>query len=357
MTVTGVPKTPIDPAVEVKFTVPVAAFVVTFAELIEALDVNETVLVVPVPTVPARPSEPLVAVRTMLDPVTEVKAVEFKLPLAIKLNVFAAPEFPEIVVTALLSVKNTLCPAAVASADRFGADKDTGVPDTPIDPAVETKFTVPVAALRFNPPAKLDAFEILPEEVRLMMPVFATVPTEPASPSAPPVDVKAIVPPSIVAAALEFKLPAAVTLNVPAALELPVTVVVPALESVMKTVCPAPLALADRFAAESATGVPDIPTEPAVEVKFTVPAAFTLSPPEKLPALLMLPEELKVIELVLATVPTAAPKLRDPPVAVSAMLVPVIAAVELRLFVATMLKTAPAPDALLTVVVAALSDK
>ncbi len=108
-TVTGVPSSPIDPAVEVRFTVPVTALVVTLAELIEAFDVNDTVFVVPVPTVPASPSEPLVAVSMIVEPVTEVPTFEFKLPAAIKLNVVAAPELPVIVVVpALLSVKNTL---------------------------------------------------------------------------------------------------------------------------------------------------------------------------------------------------------------------------------------------------------
>ncbi len=91
---------------------------------------------------------------------------------------------------------------------------------------------------------------------------------------------------------------------------------------------------------------------------MTVPVPFTFNPPEKLPALLMLPDEIKEIELVFATVPTGEPRASDPPVAVNAMFVPVMAADELKLLLAVKLNTAPAPDALLTVVVPALvSDK
>ncbi len=95
---TGLPNAPIEPAVEVKLTVPVAELVVTFAELIEALEVNETVLVAAVPTVPANPSEPLVAVKLMVLPVIAVAADEFKLPAAVRSNMPPAPEFAVTVV-------------------------------------------------------------------------------------------------------------------------------------------------------------------------------------------------------------------------------------------------------------------
>lgn len=105
------------------------------------------------------------------------------------------------------------------------------------------------------------------------------------------------------------------------------------------------------------TGVPDTPTEPAVEVRLTVPVPLSVKPPAKLPALLMLPADVKEIELVVA-LPTAPARPSEPPVAVRAMLVPVIAAEEFKLFVAVKLNVPPAPDALLTVVVAAFeSDK
>ncbi len=105
LTVTCEPDEPIDPDVDVRLTVPVAAFVVTFAELIDALEVSETTLVVPVPTVPASPRDPLVAVRLMLEPTIELPPAEFKLPAATTLNTPLAPELPLIVVVpALLSV-------------------------------------------------------------------------------------------------------------------------------------------------------------------------------------------------------------------------------------------------------------
>ncbi len=96
--VTGAPDKPIEPAVEVRFTVPVAAFVVTLAELIEALEVNDTVLVVPVPIVPASPREPLVAVRLITLPTIVVPTPTFKLPAAVKSNMLPAPELPVTVV-------------------------------------------------------------------------------------------------------------------------------------------------------------------------------------------------------------------------------------------------------------------
>lgn len=85
-----------------------------------------------------------------------------------------------------------------------------------------------------------------------------------------------------------------------------------------------------------------------------VPAAFTLRPPEKLPALLIAPAELKLMTLVPATVPTAPCKLRDPVVAPRLILVPVMvtAGLLIRLPFATMLNTLPAPELPVTVVLA-----
>ena len=104
--VTGAPERPTDPVVEVRLTVPVAAFVVTFAELIEAFEVSETVLVVAVPTVPANPSAPPVAVNDIVEPEISVAAPEFKLFAAMMLNTLPAPELPvTVVVPALLSVR------------------------------------------------------------------------------------------------------------------------------------------------------------------------------------------------------------------------------------------------------------
>lgn len=77
---------------DVRLTVPVAALVKTFAELIEALEVRLTVLVVPEPTVPASPSEPAVAVSVIVEPDIVVPAAAFKLPAATKLNTLPAPE-------------------------------------------------------------------------------------------------------------------------------------------------------------------------------------------------------------------------------------------------------------------------
>ena len=116
---------------------------------------------------------------------------------------------------------------------KLAADRETGVPETPIEPAVEVRLTVPVAAMRFNPPAKLEALEILFAEFRVIELVLATVPTDPASPSEPVVAVNPMSVPVIAAAAFEFKFPAAVMLNVPPAPELLLTTVVPALESLM----------------------------------------------------------------------------------------------------------------------------
>ncbi len=98
---------------------------------------------------------------------------------------------------------------------------------------MDVRFTVPVAAMRFNPPAKLEALEMLPDEVNEIEFVLEVLPTAPANPNEPAVAVRATSVPVITAAALEFKLPAAVTLNVPAAPELLLTTVVPAFESVM----------------------------------------------------------------------------------------------------------------------------
>ncbi len=81
-----------------RLTVPVAALVMTFAELIEALDVRLTVSVAAEPTVPASPSEPAVAVRVIVVPEIVVPPAAFKLPAAIKLNTLPAPELPVTVV-------------------------------------------------------------------------------------------------------------------------------------------------------------------------------------------------------------------------------------------------------------------
>ncbi len=89
---TRAPEVPIDPDVDVRFTVPVAAFVLTLAELIDALEVKLTVFVVAVPTVPASPSDPAVAVSVMVEPEMVVPAAEFKLPAAVRLNKLPAPE-------------------------------------------------------------------------------------------------------------------------------------------------------------------------------------------------------------------------------------------------------------------------
>lgn len=98
MSETGEPDEPTDPAVEVRLTVPVAAFVITFAELIEALEVRLTVSVAAVPTVPERPSEPAVAVSVMVVPVTVVPTAALRLPAAVKLKTLPAPELPVTVV-------------------------------------------------------------------------------------------------------------------------------------------------------------------------------------------------------------------------------------------------------------------
>lgn len=225
-----------------------------------------------------------------------------------------------------------------------------------MEPAVELRFIVPVPALTFNPPEKLAALLMLPDELRLMMSVPAAVPTEPAKPSDPPLAVRLMVAPVIDAAADELRLFAAVKLNTPAAPELLLTLLVPAFESVMNTFCPAPSALAERFGADSVTGVANAPTEPAVDVRLIVPVApLTLNPPEKLPALLKLPAEVSEIEFVVA-VPTAPARVKEPALAVRLISVPVIEtpAPVLRLPAALTLNVAPAPELLLMLVLPAL---
>ncbi len=118
---TGAPDVPMDPVVEVRLTVPVAAFVLTFAELMEADEVRLTVLVVAVPTVPASPREPAVAVSVIVEPEMVVPAAEFKLPAAVRLNKLPAPEsLVTVVVPATESSIYTSCPALFALAERFG---------------------------------------------------------------------------------------------------------------------------------------------------------------------------------------------------------------------------------------------
>ena len=95
---TGAPDNPIEPDVDVRLTVPVAALVLTFAELIEALEVRLTVFVVPDPTVPDRPSEPAVAVSVIVVPEIVVPTPALRLPAAVKLNTLPAPELPVTVV-------------------------------------------------------------------------------------------------------------------------------------------------------------------------------------------------------------------------------------------------------------------
>ena len=94
---TGVPEIPIDPLVDVRLTVPVAALVVTLALSMEALDCSVTVFVEVVPTVPERPSEPLVAVRSIVVPVIDVPLEELRLPAAERLKTLPAPELPVMV--------------------------------------------------------------------------------------------------------------------------------------------------------------------------------------------------------------------------------------------------------------------
>ncbi len=215
----------------------------------------------------------------------------------------------------------------------FGAGRLTGVPEAPIDPAVDVTLIVPVAALTFNPPEKLPALLMLPADVRLIVFVPATVPTEPSSDSEPPVAVRLIVDPFIDAAAVEPSPLDAVRVNVPAAAELVVTLVVPAKLSETTTFCPAPVAFADRFGAFNVSAVPMTPIEPAVEVRLTVPVTpLTVSAPDRLPALVMELCELKLIVSVPA-VPTAPCSPRAPVAAVRLIVVPPIfaAAAELRL--------------------------
>ena len=94
---TGVPEIPIEPLVEVRLTVPVAALVVTLALLMDALDCKVTVAVEVVPTVPERPRDPFVAVRSMVVPVIEVPLEELRLPAADRLKTLPAPELLVIV--------------------------------------------------------------------------------------------------------------------------------------------------------------------------------------------------------------------------------------------------------------------
>lgn len=207
-------------------TVPVAAFVVTFAELIDAFELSETVFVVAVPTLPARPSEPPVAVRLIIVPVIGAPANEFKLPAATRLNVLPAPDAEvTVVVPALVPEMYTFWLALRALADRFGAFTTTGAPDRPIEPAVDVKLTVPVAAFVVTFAELIEAFE-----VRVTVSV-EVVPTVPASPSAPVVAVSDMVVPVIAVPTLLFRLPAAVKLNMLPAPELEEIVVVPALLS------------------------------------------------------------------------------------------------------------------------------
>ena len=118
------------------------------------------------------------------------------------------------------------------------------------------------------------------------------------------------------------------------------------------------MALAEILAADRATGVPDTPMEPAVDVRFTVPVAVTFKPPGKLDALLMLPEELRVMAVVAAAVPTAPCNASDPFVDVSSIVVPrtVIPLPEFKLPEAVRLKSLPAAELLVKVVVPALES-
>lgn len=105
LSTTGAPESPTEPVVEVKLTVPVAALVVTVAELIDALEVKLTVLVVAVPTVPDNPRAPPVAVSVIVLPVIAVPTDEFRLFAAMRLNTLLAPELDvTVVVPALLSL-------------------------------------------------------------------------------------------------------------------------------------------------------------------------------------------------------------------------------------------------------------
>lgn len=104
------------------------------------------------------------------------------------------------------------------------------------------------------------------------------------------------------------------------------------------------MAFAETLGAAKVTGVPETPTEPAVDVRLTVPVPLSVNPPEKLPALLRLPAEVREIELVDA-LPTAPASANEPPVAVRLMLLPVVfeAALELKFVAATTLKVPPVP--------------
>ena len=93
--------------------------------------------------------------------------------------------------------------------------------------------------------------------------------------------------------------------------------------------------------------------EPAVDVRFIVPVPLTFSP-EKLPVV-MLPDDRRLIELVAAAVPTAPPRESVPVVAVSSIVVPpmVTPLEEFKLPWAVTLKSLPAPELLLIVLVPA----
>lgn len=228
---TGVPDTPTEPAVEVKLMVPVP---LTFKppEKVPALlmlpaEVRLMLLVLAtVPTAPASPNDPVVAVSDMVVPVILTPAPEFRLPAPVTLNTLPAPELlVTVVVPAIESDKYTFCPADVALAEKFGELTTTGAPESPIEPEVDVRLTVPVAAFVVTLAELIDALEV---NVTVLVVV---VPTVPASPSAPAVAVRLIVVPVIFVAAPEFKLPAAVKLNTLPAPESELTVVVAALES------------------------------------------------------------------------------------------------------------------------------
>ncbi len=101
--------------------------------------------------------------------------------------------------------------------------------------------------------------------------------------------------------------------------------------------------------------MPDEPTEPAVDVRLTVPvAALTVMPPPKLLVLFRLPAELRLIELVLAF-PTGPDNANEPFVEVSSMVLPLMLtpALELRLPELVKLKSFPAIEFAFIVVVPA----